>query len=231
MPFENTSIFSLALVRIYWFRHGIKKVKICRLASTDEAKQVIDIFDQMCDTISDTVESVPEYDVVMALTKFIVELKRAEGEISSQVSIALGEQISKIASNKKRLINHFLMHVRNLGKRTTGSNEVIHRKFKKGEDRVKPNSSLASAARTLTMKGKDEGLKKRKKAAKKVLSTALWYLHSFDATPVADCIIHGEKMISDKYDYVHMDDKTWYVCRQDDFLNVGSYTSKTCVLI
>ena len=29
--------------------------------STYEAKQVIDIFDQMCDTISDTVESEPEY--------------------------------------------------------------------------------------------------------------------------------------------------------------------------
>ena len=37
----------------------------------------------MCETISDTVESEPEYEVVLTLTKFIVELKRVEGDISS----------------------------------------------------------------------------------------------------------------------------------------------------
>ena len=52
------------------------------LASTDEAKKVIDIFDHMYNTISDTVDSEPDYEVVMALFKFIVELKLVEGGIS-----------------------------------------------------------------------------------------------------------------------------------------------------
>ena len=43
----------------------------------------------MCDTISDMVEPEPEYEVVMALTKFIVELKRVEVDISTQVAIAM----------------------------------------------------------------------------------------------------------------------------------------------
>ena len=70
-------------------------------------KKMIDIFDQMCDIVSDTVNSKPQYEVVLSLTKFIVDLKRVEGEISIQVAIALGEQISKIASNKKRLVDNF----------------------------------------------------------------------------------------------------------------------------
>ena len=70
-------------------------------------KKMIDIFDQMCDIISDTVTSKPYYEVVLSLTNFIVDLKRVEGEISIQVAIALGEQISKIASNKKRLVDNF----------------------------------------------------------------------------------------------------------------------------
>ena len=87
--------------------------------STDEAKQVIDIFDQMCDTISDTVKSEPEYQVVMALTKFIVDIKCVKDDILSQVAIVLGEQFSKNSPNKKCLTNHFLMYVGNLGKRNT----------------------------------------------------------------------------------------------------------------
>ena len=90
MTFENASLFSQDLVSIYWFHRGIQKTtNIRRLASTDESKQVIEIFDQICDTISDMVDSEPEYEVVMALTKFIVDLKRVECDISSQVSIAM----------------------------------------------------------------------------------------------------------------------------------------------
>ena len=44
----------------------------------------------------------------MLLTKFIVDIKRVGGDISSQVAIALGEHISKIVSNKKRLANQIL---------------------------------------------------------------------------------------------------------------------------
>ena len=39
-------------------RH-LKTAKIRRVDSTDKSKQVIDIFDHMCDTISDTDDSEP----------------------------------------------------------------------------------------------------------------------------------------------------------------------------
>ena len=207
-----------------------KTAKFCRLDSTYEAKQVIDIFDQMCDTISDTIESELEYEFFMELTRFIVELKHAEGDISSQVAIALGYQISKIASNEKRLANHSFIHVRNLGKRTTGSNEVRHRNFNKWEDRVTPNSSLTTS-HTLTVKGKDEGPKKRKRYSDKVSLTALWHLQNFMQHLLVSAFLLAKKRISNKDDYVHMNNTTWYVYRQDDSLGVGSYTSKTCVLI
>ena len=123
------------------------------------------------------------------------------------------------------------MYVLNLGKRKTGSNKLRHRNCKKVEDRVNPISSLASADRTITVKGKDKGLQKRKRAAKKVALTAMWHLHNFDATPVAERILLCENNISHKYDYVCINNTAWYVRRQDDYLDVGSYTSKTCVPI
>ena len=122
------------------------------------------------------------------------------------------------------------MHVRNLGNRTIGSNEVRHRNFNKVEDRVKPNSSLSLASLALTVKGKYEGLK-NKGADKNVSLTALWQLHNFDAKSVTNCILIGKKSISDKYDYVRMNDTTWYVCRKYYSLGVVPYTSKTCALV
>ena len=68
---------------------------MCMLASTDKEKQVIDIFYQMCDTISDTLESEPKYEVIMVLVKFIFEIKHVEGDISNQVIISMGEKLSK----------------------------------------------------------------------------------------------------------------------------------------
>ena len=64
-------------------------------------------------------------------------------------------------------------------------------------------------------------------AANKVSLTALWHLHNFDAPPVAERILLGGESISDRYDYVLMNETTCYVCIQDDCLGVGSYTSKT----
>ena len=81
------------------------------------------------------------------------------------------------------------------------------------------------------MKGKGKGLQKRNRAANNVLSTGLWHLHNFDATPIAERIIIGEKYIGDKYDYVLMNYTTWYVRRQENSLYVGSYTYKTCFII
>ena len=57
----------------------------------------------MCDTISDMVDSEPGYGIFIVITKFIVDLKRVLVEISIRVAIALREQLSKMASNKKRL--------------------------------------------------------------------------------------------------------------------------------
>ena len=100
---------------------------------------------------------------------------------------------------KKRLANHFYMHVRNPGKRITGSNELRRHNFKKGEDRANHNSSLASDTRTLTVKGKDNGLQKIKRVANKFLSTARWHLYNFDTIPFSEHILLGEKIISYKY--------------------------------
>ena len=85
------------------------------------------------------------------------------------------------------------MHVHNLGKGTTGSNDLRRRNFKKVEDRVNPDSSFSSAALTLNSKGKAEGLQKIKKAIKNVSSTALWNWRNFDAKHVAERILLGEK--------------------------------------
>ena len=44
----------------------------------------------------------------MSLTNYIADIKCVEGYILSQVAISMGEQLSKIESNKNPVANHFL---------------------------------------------------------------------------------------------------------------------------
>ena len=156
----------------------------------------------------------------------IIEEKRQQKVISDTFALKLGEQLSKIAANKRRLVHFYFKKKRGRFKRTTGSNEVRHRNMKKGDDRVRPNHTLASTAQKISMRGEDETKQKKKRSAYQLTSEALWNTNDLGVTDYAERVFLGEWHKSKNYVWVRISHDVWYVISIGNNDNSSSSNTK-----
>ena len=76
--------------------------------------------------------------------------------------------------------------------------------MKKGDDRVRPNHTLASTAQKITMRGEDETKQKKKRSAYQLTSEALWNTNDLGVTDYAERLFLGEWHKSKNYFWVRI---------------------------
>lgn len=164
-----------ALLRLCWYHRGRQKtIAFKSLAGAPAAKDAFEDFNIMCEAMSDDVESEEEYELVLELTRMMVEKMHKEGTFSTGLVSKINKQLEAIDGNKKHIANHYFREIFHLFKRTTTANEVRHRNIKYGEDRVTPSSSLAESSDKQNQKRAVSTNAKRSREAAQLGATSLW---------------------------------------------------------
>ena len=206
-PFEQSMT---ALIRLcHYHRFNQKTSAFKSLAKTDYEKQIYDDFVIMCDFISENSETKLEFDFVINLIESHVE--NCMSKLNSALVDSFRAQLAAITHNEKRVANYVFFALRNLHKKTTGSNEVRHKNYKCGGDRVQPNHSLAKSADVMNKKRKTSIEKRKQTEASKITASHLW-VQGFDGIEkFALQLIKGEWDKINEHASVRVSQEKWLV--------------------
>ena len=201
-----------ALLRLCWYHRGQQKTTGFKgLADTPEAKASFKDFCDMCEAISDDVESEEEYELVLELTRMMVEKMHKDETFSTGLVEKINKQLDAIDSNKKHIANHYFRDIFHLFKRTTTANEVRHRNIKYGDDRVTPSSSLAESSCKQNDKRETTNNAKRQREAAQLGATSLWSTGIDHVTTEGARVFFGRWQSRTEYAHVRIDKDTWLV--------------------
>ena len=94
-----------------------------------------------------------------------IHVDNYKNEMNDNLVDSFMKQLLAVLANEQRYSNCIYFNVRNLHKKTTSSNEVRHKNYKVGGDRIEPNFSLAKSVDTMN---------KKRKEVSNVVSSHLW---------------------------------------------------------